>query len=747
MSFPDALARLDTEALAALLRARPDVLVEPVPRNLTELAHRLDGVESLSAALTAANRDMVVVAQAVALHGTATVAAVADLIGSSGALVDTAVDELCGRGLAWRDGDRVALPERLVEHLASAVTVFRPVAAIARQALADDLRAAVRALGGAVDGLRKPELTARLAELAADPAAVARAVAGLSPRAREWFEMVRLGPYRTASWSRNVHDEALLRAGLLVPVYGYGELPREVAVSAWAIGRVALTGPPSLPAATPAPREAATAAVEELLRGMTALLDEAGAAGIAALKKGGVGARERARLAKALAATADDVGLWIDLAAAAGLLAPVDARYAPTAGYDPWREAPPGERWAALGRAWWGLEFAPTCRALDDGTDVPPPLPLASGAGMLRRALLTAAAGGRSATAAGEAVDWYCPLHGHDELARGDAVEAALTEAAALGVLAGDALSELGDQLVTGGDDLGRRCAALLPRARGLLVLQSDLTAVVSGQPSAAAARVLAAAAVAESRGAAATWRFTPASVRAALDAGWTADALRAELTAVSGRELPQPLDYLLADVARRHGSVRVRGVRACVVGGEPEIAEILHTRSLARLRLARLAPTVLASPLDLDDVLAALRAAGFAPLAEDAGGTVIVEERPERRAGTASRGTRPRADPAELARRLLAAPVAAPVPESTTHAVLAELTPQLDPAELALLADAVDHGREVSILYRDKQGNRTRREIRPSQLYGRWIDAWCHLRGGRRDFTVANIEGVSPAG
>ena len=51
-------------------------------------------------------------------------------------------------------------------------------------------------------------------------------------------------------------------------------------------------------------------------------------------------------------------------------------------------------------------------------------------------------------------------------------------------------------------------------------MLQSDLTAVVSGQPSAAAARLLAAAAVPEARGVATTWRFSPASVRSALDAG-----------------------------------------------------------------------------------------------------------------------------------------------------------------------------------------------------------------------------------
>ena len=159
-------------------------------------------------------------------------------------------------------------------------------------------------------------------------------------------------------------------------------------------------------------------------------------------------------------------------------------------------------------------------------------------------------------------------------------------------------------------------------------MLQSDLTAVASGQLSAAASRLLAVTAVPESRGTATIWRFTPDSVRAALDDGWSADELRAELAAASDRPLPQPLDYLIGDVARRHGSVRVRGVRSCVTGEEAEISEILHTRSLRRLQLSRLAPTVLASPLEADDLLPKLRAAGFAPMPEDADGVVIVPKK-----------------------------------------------------------------------------------------------------------------------
>src|SRR5205823_10426730 len=116
------------------------------------------------------------------------------------------------------------------------------------------------------------------------------------------------------------------------------------------------------------------------------------------------------------------------------------------------------------------------------------------------------------------------------------------------------------------------------PSSPSTVILQSDLTTVSSGRPSAAAARLLAATAVSEARGAAGVWRFTPASVRAALDQGWTADRLRAELEELSARPLPQPLAYLIGDAARRHGEVRVRGTGCCVVTEEATITEILHT-------------------------------------------------------------------------------------------------------------------------------------------------------------------------
>lgn len=777
-SFAEYLSGLDEAALTALLHARPDVRIRPVPRGFAQLAQRLGGADSLVAALRRVNRDTVVVGQAAAALGpSATVPGLVRLLDAPEHLVRAGVAELCGWGLAWDSAGALGLPERLQAHWAAEIGGGRPVSKIARSALADDLRAAVGAFGVPADGLRKPELIEKLSELMADLPSLAKAVARLPVSARERLSAFRRafrGQYSEFGYSqfgrprpRGDGDPTgqLIVAGLLLRVNNVPELPTEVAIAGWLAEReLTLTGRPELSAAgadEATVRRAARAAAQDALRALTTLLDDARSTPIAALKKGGVGPREQGRLAKRLSIAQDVLPLWIDLAAAAGLLAHADAGYVPTQAYAHWRAAEPGRQWAALAHAWFSLEHAPTSREIDGDREQPPPLPLVSAAGLLRRALLSAAGPGAAVRAAGEQIDWFCPVHGYDAAQRADKVAAAVREAELLGVAAGDAVSELGAHLLSvtgdGPDDamaeLARRCAELLPEASCSVILQADLTAVVSGQPSPAVSRLLTGCAVAETRGAAGTWRFTPASVRAALDAGWTADELLTGLADVSARPLPQPLDYLINDTARRHGQIRVRGMRSCVIAEESLVTEILHTRSLQKLHLSRLAPTVLSSPHDLDQVLARLRDAGLSPMAEDAQGVVIVEDRPDHEVPAPedliTRKPAAALPAAELARRLAADPhgqAAGAGTGSLTVKLLAQQNLHLDDAELELLSDAVDHHHDVRIVYRDKNGSRTIRDIRPQQLYGRWLDSWCHLHNAQRDFAIANIESVDPA-
>lgn len=763
MSFADYLSTMDKDALVALLVARPDVRVEPVPHGFPQLAQRLSGPGSIVAALHRLNRDAVAVGQAVAVLGeSATAAAVARLLDAPEHAVRAELDVLFGVGLAWPEGDVVRLPEQLHDHWTADMGGGPPVAKLGAAVLVDDLRDAAEAHGVAVAGKRKPELVAALAAAMADPRRLAAVIGELPAPARRRLEELRLGEFgimfgfMDARSRRSDPTELLVRAGLVLRPNRQPQVPREVAVAAWlADNATGLTGRPEIAEAAVSAaqvRTAAQAAARETVRALSTLLDEAGRTPVAALKKGGIGPRERGRLAKRLSIGDDVLSLGIDIAHAAGLLGEVPDGYAPTGAYATWRDASPAHQWAVAVTAWHELEHAPLMRDIDDDRELPPPLPLMSMAGGMRRAVLRAAGDGLSVRGACAAVDWLFPLHGYPPEARDEKMAATVREAELLGVVAGDRVSELGAALLAGIDaddvaaDVARRCAALFPRTRCGVTLQSDLTAVVSGQPTAAVSRLLAAAAVNETRGDAAVWRFTPASVRNALDTGWTARELLDELAEVADRAVPQPLEYLVTDAGRRHGHVRVRTTRSCVVADEALVAEILHTRSLAKLGLARLAPTVLSSSAEPDRVLASLRAAGMAPVAEDASGAIIVEQAAEHRADTEVEvRSRPRVPAPDLATSLAADPTGEHAPSSDTAALLAKLNPRLDDAELALLSHAVDHQEDVLIAYRDKNGTRSIREIQPKQIYDRWLDSHCYLRGADREFTIANIESVAP--
>ncbi|WP_322754782.1 helicase-associated domain-containing protein [Frankia sp. Cas3] len=771
-SFADYLSTLDEASLITLLEARPDVLIEPVPRGFIQLVYRLDGTDSLVAAMRTLNRDTVRVGQGLAaLGGSATVPALAAWLGASQDAVGDGGAELCVRGLAWRDSGALQLPERLLAHWSADIGAARPVETMARSVLVAELRTAVQALGADADGLGKPELGTRLSELMSETDRLITIISGLSKGARDRLNDLRRSLTGDYSWNLTYgspgaisQTETLIAAGLVLVSNRQPELPREVAVAAWrADTDLALTGRPMIPhpdVDATMVRSGAQAAAEGAVGRVTALLDEARATPVVALKKGGVGPRERSRLAKRLSMPEGDLLLWIDLAYAAGLLGLTDGGYAPTSDYQDWRAAEMGLRWAVLASAWFALEHAPSSREIEGDKEVPPPLPLMSGAGWLRRTMVGAAGSagpGASVRATGREIDWFCPLHGYDPIRRDDKIAAAVREAELLGVVAVDVLSELGEHLLAvdeaapadAVEELARRCGGLLPEATFSVIIQSDLTAMVAGQPSAGATQLLRDAAVAESRGAAGTWRFSSSSVRAALDAGWAADDLLAQLRTMSAHAVPQPLEYLITDVARRHGHVRVRGMRCCVVADEATTTEVLHTRSLAKLQLSRLAPTVLASPLKLEVVLTRLREVGFYPIAEDAAGTMIVPRRQEHQGSPRFNSPArrpPRVSPVDLARRLAAHPDDDTMPDAGTLRLLARLNTRLNEAELALLADAMDHCGDIVITYRDANGTRTVRKIQPQQLYGKWIDAWCHLRNAQREFSVANIESVSPA-
>ncbi|WCA43980.1 helicase-associated domain-containing protein [Actinomyces oris] len=434
---------------------------------------------------------------------------------------------------------------------------------------------------------------------------------------------------------------------------------------------------------------------EEVVRLVAALLEEWGREGGTIRRTGGVSARALARTADALGLEADAAARIIEIAASAGLLGLDEdgTTWVPSSQAAGWLTDSLPQRWAPLALAWSGSARTPwlTGTRDDDGTlraVLSPDLEAGWAARLRARvlALLGDLPPGTSATPAfvRAALTWQSPRR----TIPGGAISAVLAEAETLGITGGGALTEAGRILArraaasldeqapglsgrpggpTDPGDAGRAeeaggeahaeplsddqaltaleaaLAADLPAAVEMILVQSDLTAIVPGRPAPELAALLERTSVVESRGGALTVRFTPESVRGALDVGYRAEEITQEIGRYSPTPLPDSLSVLIQDAARHHGAVRVRAVSALLrIGDEATAAGLLAEPRLRDLGLDQVAPGILVATASAGQVLRELRATGLAPVTEDASGHLVVGPATAQQARRAPEPTRP---------------------------------------------------------------------------------------------------------
>ncbi|HVV19607.1 MAG TPA: helicase-associated domain-containing protein [Pseudonocardiaceae bacterium] len=486
---------------------------------------------------------------------------------------------------------------------------------------------------------------------------------------------------------------------------------------------------------------AAGMAVLPTLRGVAALIDVCSVTPMQLLRAGGIGVKELRRVTKALGTDEVTARLWLALAYHADLLDNDDGEIVPTVGADEWLAASPAARLTVLARTWWELPGSPTTPDADGKLPAALAHAYDDGGRRVRHEIVGWLADRQpGAVDLGElleALRWRRPSVFGDS----GPFDAAVAEAHALGVLAGGGLSAWGRALATGGDvGVAERW---LPEPTGSARLQADLTAVVTGMPTGQLAAFLDLVADIAERDTASVWRFSPASVRRALDAGRTADELLDQLRTVASHGLPQPLEYLVRDVARRHGEVRVVPVGCCLVASDAALlAEIAAHRGLAALRLRLLGDGVLASARPVRETVAALRQHGYAPVAVDKSGAPVVERVRPRRVEPRPHYYRPAPvdrspDLFLLASTLLDAGVVETRPDFGAH---------LPANELLLLRRAIEAETPVEIQYVDMNERRSRRVITPYSQAGDLLEAWCHMRDDERHFLISRIERVAMA-
>ncbi|OZM82146.1 helicase-associated domain-containing protein [Pseudonocardia sp. MH-G8] len=721
------LATFTAGELAAVMRARPDVLRHPLPADLGSLAERLCTQQSINQAQLLLDRPALQVAEALlALGGCASREELLHLLGvgheAAVARAEAALEELRALALVWPAHDRLRLvggwsavsrdPLGLGRPARELLALLTPeqLARIGAGLGLDGQEHGGQAHGGRERGGRErrgPSLEA-VAAAVTDPATVQARLARADTRVAEAVHRIAWHGPRTSGSEFPAPGEPvgeqvgrlLAVQGWVVPTeWGIAEMPREVALAVRGpeyrapfdlhLPRVA-TAPVDPEQVRGAGERAALAALESVRR-LVSLLDHTP---LTTVQGGGVGVRELRRAAKQLATDITGARLWLETAAAAGLVAlaresrspepaaglrrgfstPVGKALA-TATADEWLEADPADAFAQLLLAWWSLPLVPSLRVDESGR---PAAALVRAFGhpehpRMRDRTLRAldaldhqhGAHQHGIIAPEALLEWLAhsaPIeHGsQDDAAR---LRATMAEAELLGLVATGALTPLGRHLLAAVRTDEPRAAlraalsGTLPPPHRTATFLPDLTALVAGTAEPSLVRLLDAAADAESRDTASVWRFTAQSVRRALDHGHSADALLAELTEAAENPLPQPLEYLVRDVARRHGRVQVHTITTCILVADAGLgAELAAERALAPLRLRRLADTVLACALPAEEVVAALRSAGHAPVEHDVDGALVVPRRAARRAAAPapSAGERgPGIDITALAERL----------------------------------------------------------------------------------------------
>ena len=679
MTLADHLRALSDEDLGTLLQLRPDLTVPP-PADLSQLASRVQSRVSVARALDGLDRFTLQVLDGLRyVRGDDAYAPAEKLLtlaaeaGAEPAKVRDALTRLRQLQLIYGDSGQVRLLGAIDELTAShPVGLGRP----AEELVATNGNR--RARGAPI------ELVADPVELAADPAGLRRMLLSAPPEARAVLDRLAAGPpigqVQLKSTVEGSPVRWLVEHGLLVAVADdLVELPREV-------GWLRLHRPewPGVAAkhqadlegrVRPGADSAGAGQAMEAVRHLDALLSAIADAPPPVLKTYGLGVRELRRLAKECGISEATCAMLLEIAQAAALLTghaegPGESVWLPTPAYDMWRAGSIARQWALLARTWLGMTRAPALVGQRDDRDkvinaLSHDVAKAS-APAVRRAVLGVLADqseliavdpealldrlawqlprrfGRASTASAEQASRPGGPGARGSSAVDLLARSALREAAELGVTGLDALTAHGRVLLRevfsveddedplgirgDGDPLVATLDRLLPPPVDHVLVQADLTVVVPGPPEPALSAELAALADAESRGGATVYRVTPTSVRRGLDAGYAPADIHELFRRRSRTPLPQTLSYLIDDVARRHGGLRVGAVGSYLRSDDENlIAEVLADRRLAGLSLRRLAPTVLACQHSRGRLLDQLRGAGYVPVAEDASGAVVL--------------------------------------------------------------------------------------------------------------------------
>jgi hypothetical protein len=739
------LREFSDDAVMKLLHERPDLL-HPIPPDFERLAARALSPSSVSRALDRINRTALQVIEVLAvLPKPISINQVAKAMGVTSKSVPLsikhAITHLRSLAIVWGEDKAMQTPDSLVD-------VIGPYPCGLGISAKDHMDSLIAS--------KHPSALKELIDTAPDDVKFVVEKLLWGPPVGKVADAQRKVTIETAK----TPIEWLVARGILIPTGPETiMLPREVALALREDKLVRELDPgapevlPDKASAKLKPDVVGGEVAYRLVKQAEQLLDAWSIAPPPVLRSGGLSARDLIKAAELLDLDEAAASLVIELVHAAGLLATdfhKEPSWAPTTSYDIWRTKDVAVKWESLMLAWWNSaramflvgekdEKGDRINALQGGLD-------RLGIPIIDLRTLTLEAMQFGSTDPEQLVawvSWHRPRRDRKIIHR--VVLATLAQAELLGISGMGLLTTAGKQLLHH-QEIAGYVAEFLPTPIDYIMVQADLTAVAPGPLISELDRELNVLAEIESRGAATVYRFTEASIRRGLDAGKSAEGIRSTLTKASKTPLPQPLNYLIDDTARKHGAIRLGTAPAYLRSDDPTLLDaLMRDARITALHPQRLAPTIVVFQAEPEDAAAVLSQSGYTPTMESADGSTLIRARQPRRASLDSGANRIEHPTDEVlieAVRALrqgdaAAPSARPknaVRLSTTETV-------------AVLRQAVEQKQKVWIGYANDSGREVEHVVQPIRLAAGKLSAFDQRSAKAGEFAIARITMIAIMG